>query len=42
MEVCADIIQDFVGNHMKVSELESEATFPGEMVRLSEILNKIE
>lgn len=42
MEICADIIQDFVGNHMRVSELESQATFPEEMQKLSEILEKIE
>lgn len=42
MEVCADIVQDFAVNNLKVSELESEASFPVEISRLQEILSKIE
>ena len=35
MEVCGDIVQDFVVAHMKINELESEGQFPLEMLKLS-------
>ena len=42
MELCGDIIQDFVGQHLQISELESQANFPEEMRKLSEILARVE
>ena len=42
MQTAADIIQDFVGQFLRVQELQSIAMFPKEMYRLNEeILEKI-
>ena len=42
MQTASDIFQDFVGLHLRVTELQSLAMFPKEMYRLNEdILEKI-
>lgn len=42
MQTASDIIQDFVGQFLRVAELQSIAMFPKEMYRLNdEILEKI-
>jgi hypothetical protein len=41
MEIASDIIQDFLGQFLKVTDLPSKATFPQEMSKLQEILDRI-
>jgi len=42
IELAADVIQDFIGDFLGISEFESEAHFPEEMKKLNdEILDKI-
>ena len=42
METASDIIQDFLGNHLKVTHLLSQCSFPDDMTYLNdEILKKI-
>ena len=42
MEVAGDIVQDLVADHLGVTSLESEGTFPLEMEKLSQILQIVE
>ncbi len=42
LETCGDIVQDLAANYLKVTELESQGTFPLEMQKLAEILQRIE
>ena len=42
MEICGDIVQDFVVSHLKVSDMDSQANFPSEMQRVTELLARIE
>ena len=43
MEIASDIIQDFLGNFLKVSEFTSKCSFPHDMRTLNEeILQKIQ
>jgi len=42
MEAAGDIIQDLVDKRLGITSLESEGSFPVEMRRLADILQKVE
>jgi hypothetical protein len=42
IEVCGDIVQDFASAYLKITELDSEASFPFEMKKLQDILARVQ